>query len=216
MASPWSGNGSSSPERTRSCCRRRRRCSISSAPGASSFSRAPMAACVSPGQQSAPGAVEVSGESAPFVSECRLQACVKGARPCRADRTRVGEGRAAIGEIGHVSGIEERPVGRIAIVEDVVYAPIDLEHLVDLIRGVEIENSISWQPRELIGFIADKILVADKQGVSTYLEGISDRVIHPELDAVAGYRRNSIARHDGDIAVRIGKRAVGADLQGIK
>ena len=93
---------------------------------------------------------------------------------------------------------------------------IDLEHLVDLIRGVEIENSISWQPRELIGFIADKILVADKQGVSTYLEGINDRVIHPELDAVAGYRRNSIARHDRDIAVSIGKRAVGADLQGIK
>ena len=37
MAFPWSGNGSRSPARTRSCCRRRRRCSISSAPGASSF-----------------------------------------------------------------------------------------------------------------------------------------------------------------------------------
>ena len=69
----------------------------------------------------------------PQALERRLQARVKGARPRRADRTRVGEWRAAIGEIGDIIGIEKGAVGRVAIVEDVVHAPIDLERLVDLI-----------------------------------------------------------------------------------
>ena len=55
-----SGNGSCSPARTRCCCRRRRRCSISSAPGASSFSRACTAGCASPGHRSAASAADAS------------------------------------------------------------------------------------------------------------------------------------------------------------
>src|ERR1700712_2432174 len=83
--------------------------------------------------------------TASFASECRLQACVKGARPRRADRTRIGEARAAIGEVRHVTGIEEGPVGRVAVVEDVVGTGVDLERLVDLIGGMQVENRIGRQ-----------------------------------------------------------------------
>ena len=98
----------------------------------------------------------------PLASERRLQAGVEGTRPRRAYGTGVGELRAAIGEIGHVTGIEECPVGRIAVVQDVIDPAVELERLVDLVRGVDVENRIAWQPRCLIGFIAGKILAADE------------------------------------------------------
>ena len=68
----------------------------------------------------------------------------------------------------------------------------------------------------LIGFIPNEILAANEQRIASNLEGIGDRIIDTELDPVARYRRNSIARHDLDIPVGIRERAVGADLQGIE
>jgi hypothetical protein len=81
-----------------------------------------------------------------LISEGCPQARVEGARPCRADGTWVREIRAAIGEIGDSAGIEECSIGRIAVIEDIVGARVDLERLVDLIRGVEVENGIRSQP----------------------------------------------------------------------
>src|SRR5712675_3683137 len=81
-----------------------------------------------------------------LISEGCPQARVEGARPCRADGTWVREIRAAIGEIGDSAGIEEGSIGRIAVIEDIVRARVNLERLVDLIRGVEVENGIRSQP----------------------------------------------------------------------
>src|SRR5450631_3718245 len=98
----------------------------------------------------------------PGTSEGGLQASIEGARPRRTDRTRIRELRAAIGEIGDSSGVEERSIGRIAVIENIVRTGVDLERLVNLIRGVQVENRIGSQPLCLIGFIADKILAADE------------------------------------------------------
>ena len=81
---------------------------------------------------------------------------------------------------------------------------------------MQVENRIRWQPLRLIGLIANKILAADEQRIAANLEGVADRIIDTELDPVAGYRRNLIARQDLDIAVVIPKRAVGADLQRVE
>src|SRR4051794_11695394 len=150
------------------------------------------------------------------VLERRLQARVESARPCRAERTRVRERRAAIGEIGHGAGIEKGAIGRVAMVEDIIHPPVNLERLVDLIRGVEIEHSIGRQPLRLVGFVADEILTADEQRVRTNLEGVRHRVIETGLDSVAGNRRNSIARQDLNVAVAVCKRTVGANLQSVE
>src|SRR5882757_3868821 len=112
-----------------------------------------------------------------FVSEGCPQARVEGARPCRADGTWVREIRAAIGEIGDSAGIEEGSIGRIAVIEDIVRACVNLERLVDLIRGVEVENGIRSQPPCLIGFVADKVLTADEQRIASNLERVGDRKI---------------------------------------
>src|SRR3981081_911779 len=149
-------------------------------------------------------------------SERRLQARVKGAWPRRAERTRVREWRAAVGEIGHGAGIEECSVGRIAVIEDVVRARIDLERLVDLIRSVQVENGIRGEPLRLIGFVPHKVLAADKQRIASNLEGVSDRVIDTGLDSIARDCRDSIARQDLDCAVDVGKWTVGTDLQRVK
>src|SRR5436190_5278191 len=148
--------------------------------------------------------------------ERRLETRVERPRPRRTDRARVGERRATIGEIGNGGGIEEGAEGRVAIVEDVVDATVDLDRLVDLIRGTKIENGIGRQSRRLVGFIPHEVLAADEQRIAADLEGIGDRIIETGLDPIAGDRRNSVARHDLDIAVAVRKRTVGAELQGVE
>jgi hypothetical protein len=77
--------------------------------------------------------------------ECRPQSRIERARPRRADRTRVGERRAAVGEIGHIAGFEERAVSRVAVVKEVIDAAVDLEGLVDLVGSVDIGHGIGRQ-----------------------------------------------------------------------
>src|ERR1700681_3324098 len=110
------------------------------------------------------------GRGPAAISESRLQAGVNSARARRAERARIGEWCAAVGEIGYSAGIKECSVGRIAIVEYIVRPRIDLECLVDRIGCMQIEDGIRGQPLRLIGFVADKMLAADKQRVSTNLE----------------------------------------------
>ena len=92
-----------------------------------------------------PAAIPRRAEAAisPAMSEGGLQAGIEGARPRRTERTRIRERRAAIAEIGHRAGIEERSIGRIAVVEDIVRTGVDLERLVDLIGGMQVENRSS-------------------------------------------------------------------------
>ena len=77
-------------------------------------------------------------------------------------------------KFGTRAGIEEGAVGRIAIVEDVVDAAIDLERLVELIGGVGVEDGIATAACGLIGFVADEILAADEQRVAANLERVGD------------------------------------------
>jgi hypothetical protein len=75
-------------------------------------------------------------------SERRLQSGIECAWPCRTDRTGVGKRRTAVGEIGHIGGVEEVAVSRIAVVKDVVDAAVDLEGLIDLVGSVDIGHGI--------------------------------------------------------------------------
>src|SRR5713226_9767366 len=67
------------------------------------------------------------------ISEGCPQAHIEGARPRRANGTRVREWRAAIREIGNCAGVKECSIGRIAVIEDIVGARVNLERLVDLV-----------------------------------------------------------------------------------
>ena len=61
-----------------------------------------------------------------------------------------------------------------------------------------------------------KYWLADEQRVAADLERVGDRIIEAGLDPVARDRRDSVAGQDLDIAVGVGERAVGADLQRIE
>src|SRR5260370_35634794 len=93
---------------------------------------------------------------------------------------------------------------------------VDLERLVDLIGGVEVENRIGWQPRGLIGFVADQILTADEQCVASNLERVGDRIIDAGLDPVSRDGRNPMAGKDLDVAMEVGEGPVGTDLQRVR
>src|SRR6266699_893036 len=150
------------------------------------------------------------------ISEGRFQTHIEGARPGRAYRAGIGEWRAAIGEVGDRAGIVERSIGRVAIIQDIIGTRVDLEGLVDLIRGVEVENGIRSQSLRLIGFVTDEILTADEQRISSDLEGVGDRIIDAGLDAIAGDGRDPVSRQYLDVAVGVGEGAVGADLKCVK
>src|SRR5260370_25763616 len=166
---------------------------------------------------SSPAAITRPGEAGnPRTSERGLQPDIEGPRPRRTDRTRISERRAAIGEIRNSAGVEKRSGGRIAIIKDIVGTRVDLERLVALIRGVEIENCIGRQPRCLIGFVADKKLIADEQRVATDLERVGDRIIDAGLDPVSRDCGNSVAGNDLDVAIDVGEGAIGTDLKRVK
>ena len=61
-----------------------------------------------------------------------------------------------------------------------------------------------------------QILIAVESCVRADLEGIGDRIVEAGLDAMARDGRDLIARQDLNIAVFVGERAVGADLQRVE
>src|SRR5215470_11389964 len=73
-------------------------------------------------------------------SEPYSQPRIEGARPGRAQRARIGEGRPAIAEVGDRPRVENRPLSRIAIVEVVNEPGVDLENLVDLVGAEQGEQ----------------------------------------------------------------------------
>ena len=78
---------------------------------------------------------------------------------------------------------------------------------------MDIENSIAWQLRRLVGAVTDKVLAADKQRVAADLELVGDRIVDSGLDAVARNRRDLVARQNLDIVIGIPKGAIGGELQ---
>src|SRR5215469_13176993 len=78
-------------------------------------------------------------------SEGCPQASVERARLGGTERTRIGECRAAICEVGDSVCLEEGAIGRVAVIENVVDARIDLKGLVDLIGGAKIEDGVAGQ-----------------------------------------------------------------------
>jgi hypothetical protein len=110
-------------------------------------------------------------------SESDFQTSIVDPRPRWAERTRIGKGSAAIGDIGDGAGIKEGPKGRVSIVQDVIHARVNLERLVDLIRSMQVENGVAGQLRKLIGLVSKEILAADQKRVASDLECIGDRII---------------------------------------
>src|ERR1700722_6019812 len=86
----------------------------------------------------------LSGVS-PIASERDLHAGVEGAGPRRTKRTRIRERRTTIAEIGDLAGIEERSIGRVAIVGDVVGLRVKLKRLGDLIGRIQVKVGVRWQ-----------------------------------------------------------------------
>jgi hypothetical protein len=87
------------------------------------------------------------------------------------------------------------------IIEDVVDTGIDLEGLVDLVGGTQIEDRVALLFRRLVGLVADEILAGDIERVAADLERLRDRIIDAGLDPVARNGGNLVARQDLDIAM---------------
>src|SRR6202022_2508084 len=82
--------------------------------------------------------------------------------------------------------------------------------------SVEVKDCIRRQPLCLIRFVADKVLIADEQYITSSFERVGDRIIDAGLDSVSWDCRNSITRKNLDLAVDVNEGAIGADLQSVK
>src|SRR5271167_3966474 len=148
-------------------------------------------------------------------SKRRSEANIKRPRHCRAERSRVGEGIAAIGEVWHVCRVEEGPVSIVMVVEDVIDLRVDLEILRHLIGTVSVGDPIGGKLRKLVGSIAVVELGPNDIDVRAERERWCDVPVGRELDAIMGGHRNLIAGYDLDIAVGVGERRIGSELERI-
>ena len=128
-----------------------------------------------------------------------LQAGIESAWPRRAEGLRVRKLIACV-EVRQLRRVEEGPIRCVLVIEDVIDPAVDLISLVDLVRGVNVEDGITRQLLKLVGFVAHEILVANPQRVATDLECVGDRIIEPGLDAVARNRRDNVTRRYLDVA----------------
>src|ERR1700743_1730436 len=133
-------------------------------------------------------------------SERDFHAGINSAGLRRAERARVSERRAAIGEIRQRASFEECSIGRVAIVEDVVGPGVKLDLLGDLIGGVQVEDGVGRQLHELVGVIAGEILAGHEQRVASDLEGVGDGIVDAGLQPVTRHCWDLVAGHDLDIA----------------
>ena len=100
-------------------------------------------------------------------------------------------------KLGRGGGVEEGAVSRVTVIEDIVDATVDMERLVDLIRGVNIEDGAGRQLCRLIGIVTNEILAAHIYCVGANLEGVGDGIVKAGLDAVAWDGRDLIAWKTG-------------------
>ena len=104
--------------------------------------------------------------------------------------------------------IEKSPESREFAIEQVVYEPVDLHLLGELVRAVQVRDPIVRELGVLVGVVANKPLAADPNDVGAELQLRREPVVDPTFDLMLWYAGDLLARRYEDISICVGERIV--------
>src|SRR5260370_3957430 len=97
--------------------------------------------------------------------------------------------------------------GELAI-EQVVYEPVDLQLLRELVRAVQVRDPVVGELRVLVGVIANKPFANDPDDVGAEFQLRRDPVVDATFDLVPRYAGNLLAWRDKDVSICVRERIV--------
>src|SRR5262245_14542775 len=104
--------------------------------------------------------------------------------------------------------IEESAEGREFAVEQVVYDPVDLPLLSQLVRAVQVRDPVVGELRVLVGVVANKPLATDPNDVGPEFQLRRNPIVDTTFDLVPRYAGNLLAWRDKDVSIRVCKGIV--------
>src|SRR5947207_207361 len=104
--------------------------------------------------------------------------------------------------------IEESAEGREFAIEQVVYDPVDLQLLGELVRAVQVRDPVVGELGVLVGVIANKPLTTDPDDVGAELELRRNPIVDATFDRVTRHAGDLLAWRDEDISIFVCKRIV--------
>src|SRR6516162_2851783 len=97
--------------------------------------------------------------------------------------------------------IEESAHGREFAIEQVVYEPVDLQLLGELVRAVQVRDPVVGEFGVLVGVVANKPLATDPDDVGAEFQLRRDPVIDATFDLMPRYAGDLVAWRDEDISI---------------
>src|SRR5262249_12688349 len=104
--------------------------------------------------------------------------------------------------------IEERAEGREFAIEQVVYDPINLQLLGELVRAVQVRDPVVREFGVLVGVVANEPLAADPDDVGAEFQLRRDPVIDGTFDLMPRNAGDLLAWRDEDISICVRERIV--------
>src|SRR5262245_41004523 len=104
--------------------------------------------------------------------------------------------------------IEESPEGREFAIEQVVYEPVNLQLLGELVRAVQVRDPVVGELGVLVGVVANEPLAADPDDVGAEFQLRRDPIVDATLDLVPRYAGNLLAWRDKDVSIFVCERIV--------
>src|SRR5215472_14559077 len=104
--------------------------------------------------------------------------------------------------------IEESAEGREFAIEQVVYDPVDLQLLGELVRAVQVRDPVVGELRVLVGVVANKPLATDPDDVGAEFQLRRNQIVDTTFDLVPRYAGNLLAWRDKDVSIFVRERIV--------
>src|SRR5262245_6888697 len=104
--------------------------------------------------------------------------------------------------------IEESAEGREFAIEQVVYDPVDLPLLSQLVRAVQVRDPVVGELRVLVGVVANEPLATDPDDVGPEFQLRRNPIVDASFDQVPRYARNLLAGSNEDVSLRVCERIV--------
>src|SRR5262249_5638495 len=104
--------------------------------------------------------------------------------------------------------IEESAEGREFAIEQVVYDPVDLPLLSQLVRAVQVRDPVIGELRVLVGIVANKPLATDPDDVGPEFQLRRNPIVDATFDLVPRYAGYLLAGSNEDVSIRVCERIV--------
>src|SRR5262249_589070 len=104
--------------------------------------------------------------------------------------------------------IEESAEGREFAIKQVVYDPVDLPLLGELVRAVQVRDPVVRELRVLVCVVANKPLATDPDDVGAEFQLRREPVVDATFDLVPRYAGNLLARSNEDVSIFVCERIV--------